>query len=341
MMCLGLDVHEKWTTVVALDPETGELRRFDRVPNEAEAFRRTLGELGGPLHGVMEAGWNSWAVYDLLEPLFSRLLMADPAEMKRRMSGRGAKTDRRDALQMALLLAEDRVPAIWVPDRKTRDLRVLTRGRARISQLITQVGNQIHALGASFGHDCPASKLRTQRGRSWAETMELPPLASEMRDRWLAVLTLMEENEAQLETMIRQIASQDPRAKCLATMPGVGALSALTIVAEVGDVDRFDNAKSLVGFAGLGPQVHQSGEELHYGPLPSSGNPWLRRIMVLAAQHVARMRADDKLKRQYWRAFIKHGPNTAKVATARKMLVVAHHLLRHLEDYVERPPQAA
>jgi transposase len=121
MMCVGLDVHAKWTTVVALDSETGATRRVDRVPNEPEAFQKVLGELGGPLHGVMEAGWNSWAVYDLLEPLFIRLLMADPAEMKRRMSGRGAKTDRRDALQMALLLAENRIPAIWVPDRSTRD----------------------------------------------------------------------------------------------------------------------------------------------------------------------------------------------------------------------------
>ena len=116
---------------------------------------------------------------------------------------------------MALLLADDRVPAIWIPDRETRDLRVLTRGRARISQLITQVGNQIHAIGASFGQECPASKLRTKGGRQWAATMELPPLASEMRDLWLAVLTVMEQREAQIETMISKIAAQDSRAQCL------------------------------------------------------------------------------------------------------------------------------
>ena len=147
-MYVGLDVHKNWTTVVGVEPETGEIRRLDRVANEREAFEEALCEWNGPLHGVMEAGRATWAVHDKVEPLFERLVVGDATEMKRRMSGGGAKTDRRDALRMALLLAQDRVPALWVPDRQTRELRVRTRGKARLAQLISQVACQVRAVGA-------------------------------------------------------------------------------------------------------------------------------------------------------------------------------------------------
>jgi hypothetical protein len=112
MMCVGLDVHAKWTTVVAVDPETGEMRRCDRVPNEAEAFGRTLGELEGPLHGVMEAGWNSWAVYDLLKPLFARLLVA--AEFHAILIGSPGRTRTRTPKWAAVLLPRRHVlPDPW------------------------------------------------------------------------------------------------------------------------------------------------------------------------------------------------------------------------------------
>jgi transposase len=341
MMCVGLDVHKTWTTVVAIDTDSGEVRRFDRVPNQAEAFGECLGQLNGPLRGIMEAGRNSWAVYDVLAPFFEELLVGDASEMKRRMSERGAKTDRRDALRMALLLSEGRVPAVWIPDLQTRQLRTLTRGRARMSQLINQVACQIHSVAASSGQTCPASNLRTKKGRQWATELKLPGVSAYVLDTWMQVLQLLEASEAALETEIVRMASEREDTRRLQGMPGIGPLSALTLIAEIGDITRFRSAKALVAYAGLAPQVHQSGDKTHHGPLPKTCDRWLRRIIVLAAQHVARVRADIHLKRRHWRAVFRRGNNTAKIDTARHMLTVIYRLLRHGEDYREPVRPAA
>jgi transposase len=101
MFHLGLDVHSKWTPMVGLDPETGEVVKLEQIPNEGAALRPAVGGLAGPLHGVMEAGTNSWAMCRELRPLFHELTVADPAKLRNRRSDRGAKTDRRDPLRMA------------------------------------------------------------------------------------------------------------------------------------------------------------------------------------------------------------------------------------------------
>ena len=341
MIYVGLDVHKDWTTIAALDPESGEVHRFDRVPNTLADFTAVLGALPGPLHGVLESGRNSWAMYDEIRPLFEELVVADAAELKRRMSGRGAKTDRKDALKMALVLAEGRVPAVWVPSLATRDVRALTRGKVRLTQLRTQVINQIRSLCAMFGKECPASSLRSNKGMTWLQEVQLPPLATMMLGLWVQVLELLKECVAEAEEQIEELAAEDGDARRIRTMPGVGALISLTVAVEVGDVRRFATAKALIGYAGLAPQVHQSGERTRHGPLPRSGNRWLRYVMVLAAQHVAQRKSDSTLGRCYWRMHIRHGPNPAKIATARKMLTVAYHLLLRQEDYEEQLPTAA
>ena len=81
MLYLGLDVHSKWTTMVGFDPESGETVRLDRVSNDAETVRTALSGLRGPLHGVMEAGTSSWAMYREIFPHFEELVVADPAKL--------------------------------------------------------------------------------------------------------------------------------------------------------------------------------------------------------------------------------------------------------------------
>lgn len=120
-------MHSKWTTIVGIDPLTGEVVRLERVGNEIEELGEALGRLEGPLYGVMEAGTNSWAMYQRLQPLFKELVVAEPAKLWNRRSDRGAKTDRREALRMAQMLYRGEVEGIYIPDERTQDLRVLVR----------------------------------------------------------------------------------------------------------------------------------------------------------------------------------------------------------------------
>jgi transposase len=338
MICVGLDVHKQWTTAVVLDTETGETVHLDRVANQRGAFEEALAPWRGRLVGVLEAGRNAWAMYDELRPLFETLHVCDAAEMKRRCRGRGAKTDRRDALQMAQVLAEGRVPTVAVPSSETRVQRALTRGRTAMVQRSTRVINQIRSLAASFGQESPRCRLLSARGRQWLAELCLPAQAQLVLEQLRAQLQLLESQRAVLEAEIGRQVQADAQARRLMSLPGVGPLLALTLSAEIDEIHRFPNADHLIAYAGLAPQVEQSGGMTRFGPLPQTGNRWLRTALILAAQHIGRSRQDHALKRRYWRTCLKHGPNPAKVATARKLLRVIHHLLRHQEEW--RPAAA-
>ena len=102
MLYLGMDVHSKWMAIRGFDAETGDLVEIMRQANDEESLAEVFGNLPGPLYGVMESGTNSWAVYRLLEPYFEKLIVVDPATVWGRDVRRGAKTDRRDAMKLAM-----------------------------------------------------------------------------------------------------------------------------------------------------------------------------------------------------------------------------------------------
>jgi transposase len=336
MNYVGLDVHRDWTTIVALDPETGELVRFDRVANDRESFGQVLEALERPLQGIVETGPNVWAMYDEVSVHFDRLIVCDALEVKEKMPSRAPKTDRRDARNLALMLAEGRAPEpLWIPDLGTRDLRALTRGRIKLTQQMTQVINFIRSLCASFGQRCPYSSLHGAKARRWLEDRSLPPQAQGILEAFVSLLAHLESLVAQADEAVEAQVRERPDAQRLMTIPGVGAFIALSILAEIGDLRRFRDPKRLVSYAGLAPQVSQSGEHTHTGPLPHTGDPWLRYVAVLAAQAASRRKAVTAFGRCYWRVRLRHGPNPAKVATARKVLTIAYHLLKRQEDYRE------
>ncbi len=107
--------------------------------------------------------------------------------------------------------------------------------------------------------------------------------------------------------------------------------------AEVGDISRFASPKSLVAYIGLAPQIFQSGESCRYGPLPPSGNRWLRYVLVLLANRIARSGKDNRLRQLYWRTLMRHDKNTAKIAVARKMAHLLWYVLTRDQAWQEQP----
>jgi len=117
MFYLGLDVHGKWSTVEGFNPETGAVIEIDRLPNTRQAMYDALGALEGPLHGAMEAGTNAFSMKWMLDPLFERLLVADPSPLWDRRRDRGAKSDRQ--AQRSRPKATAAVSPAWGGRRRT------------------------------------------------------------------------------------------------------------------------------------------------------------------------------------------------------------------------------
>jgi len=332
MFYLGLDVHSKWTTMVGLDPETGEVVKLERIPNEGAALRAAVATLAGPLHGVMEAGTNSWAMYRELRPLFQELTVADPVKLWNRHTDRGAKTDRRDALRMAQMLYRGEIEGIYIPDERTQDLRVLVRGKVKASRWVTKLTNEIGSLLRSWGYVGQRSLL-TKRGRANLDQAQLPKHSARVLSLWREMLEKAQQIEQELETAVGEEASVDPTCQLLQTMPSVGPFTALLLRAEIGVVDRFSGSEKLVSYIGLAPRVYQSGERCFYGKLGPWGNRWLRYGLGLFAQRIARCQQDTRFHRLYWRTCLRGHRNSAKMAVARKAAELIYHLLSHGEPW--------
>lgn len=334
MFYLGLDVHGKWTTMVGFDPETGEVVRLERVSNEAEAMAAALSGLVGPLHGVMEAGTNSWSMYRSLRPLFRTLLVADPAQLWNRRTDRGPKSDRRDALRMAQMLYRGEIVGLYVPDERTQDLRSLMRGKIRASRWVTKLVSEIGSLLRAWGYITPRSLL-TQKGGAVLDQVQLPERSARVLALWREMLEKAKEIERELQTAIEEEAAAEPECALLQTMPSVGPFTALLLRAELGDIRRFRGSPALVSYVGLAPQVSQSGEHCSYGRLGPWGNRWLRYGLGMLAQRIANSHHDTRLHRLYWRTCLRHHHNTAKMVVARKATELIYHLLTHREPWQE------
>ena len=190
--------------------------------------------------------------------------------------------------------------------------------------------NRIFGLLTQWGLRVSLARLRA------ADAMEL--LAERGVDAtWrrsvaeaLAVIELLDERIAPLERELRQAARDDQRVVLLETIPGVGDLLGLTLASEIGDVARFATPRKLIGYAGLAPRVHQSGERSHTGALSKAGSRTLRWAAVEAAHAAGARPTPGGSTATSPNAA---GKNPAKSAVAHKILIACWHILSRQQPF--------
>jgi transposase len=315
--------------VRGFNPETGEEIEVKRLPNDIDSLDQYFRDLDGPLYGAMEAGTNSWAVYRILEPYFEKLIVVDPATVWGKITRRGAKTDRRDAMKLAMNLYRGELQPLYVPDPRTQDLRALTRAKINASRHVTKLVNEIGAMLRSWGVviDC---SLLSKKGQELVEESKsrLPKHSRKALEMWLEMLRRAQETESELEEDVRAEAVNDETCQILMSIPDVGPLTALVIRSEVGSIDRFSSAAALICYCGLSPTVSQSSDSVHYGKLNKACNRYLKYVLVLRAQGIGRSREANPIRATYWRVLAK-GKNHAKIAVARQLVRVIYHMLKN------------
>lgn len=328
MLYLGLDVHSKWMTVRGFDPETGEMVDLKKVANDEGSLHETFRGLAGPLHGVMESGTNSWAVYRILEAYFEELIVVDPATVWGRDLRRGAKTDRRDALALATKMHKGDLCPLYVPDVETQDKRSLGRAKIQASRYVTKLVNEMGSQLRSWGIIVHCSLLSVE-GQALIEASKpkLPEFSLNILEMWQVMLKLAQENEAKLLAMVQAEAAKDEVCRLLMSIPDVGPITALVVRAEIGDIRRFRSSQALVNYCGLCPTVNQSSDNIYYGKLNKACNRFLKYVLVLRAQGISRSRKENPMRDTYWRIVFK-GKNHAKIAVSRQLTRVIYRMLK-------------
>jgi transposase len=323
---VALDVHKDYVVVAAVDREQRVVlppRRLS-LPELDDWATRSLRPTDAV---VLEATTNAWHLHDRLRPLVGSVAAAHP-QMVKLITAARVKTAPRDALHLARLLAAGLVPTVWVPPAEVRALRALVAHRRRLVAQRTQVRNRLQSILHEHRIVPPVGKLFAAAQRAWWDGLELGASTALRVRQDLAVLAGLEPLVAAADDEPGRLSTVEPwaaRVAYLVQLPGIGLLSAMTLLAGIGDVARFPTAKQLVGYAGLGAQVHDSGQVHRRGGITKQGRRELRATLVEAAWTAVQTHP-------YWRAAFgrpeqRIGRHKAIVAVARKLLVVAWHVL--------------
>jgi transposase len=302
---LGLDVH-KATIAVAIAQEEGAPTSYGSIANEPSAIRTLMTRLGGSdvqLHVAYEAGPTGYALHRQLTTMGIDCIVVAPSLIPKR-AGDKVKTDRRDALKLARLLRSGDLTPIWVPDQAHEALRSLVRARAdaKADQLRAK-----HRLSKFLLRQAcwPPIGVRnwSQRYFSWLRQLEFEHLPDRIVFAdYLAEVTAAGERIKRLEAALHQCAqtsSQVALIRALQAFRGIGFLSAVTLVAEAGDLRRFRTAPQFMAYVGLVPSESSSGGKQQRGSITKTGNSLLRHVLGEAAHHVRRApRVSGALKRR-------------------------------------------
>ena len=335
MRAIGLDVHKHFAEVAIVEPGRGIVHR-ERLPVNPTSLRRFAAGLRADDQVALEASFNTWAVADLLAQHAGQVVVSNPMKTRAIASAK-VKTDQVDAGILAQLLAANFIPAVWVPDPATRTLRrAIAQHRGLVSQR-RQLRNRIHAALLRNLMECPYTDAFGRAGRQWLVQVALPEAERQLVDRTLRLLTALDAEIEQLEVQLAKDQLTDPRLRHLLTIPGIGLITALALLAVIGDVRRFSRPHQLVGYLGLDPRVRQSGDRPAYtGHISRQGQAHARALLV-EATHAA-IRVPGPLRAFFERIRARRGPQIAIVAVARKLAVLAWHLLNADADFRWNPP---
>src|SRR3954470_7280043 len=258
---MGLDQHRAQITADWLDTDSGEVSRARVAPADRAGVRRFLERFARrELEVALEAttGWR--VVVEELQRVGATVHLAEPAETAaRRGNKKRAKTDRADARLLRELVMVGRLPESWIAPEHILDLRARVRLRHTLVDERGEWQQRIHAV--LYHHGCPHHHgigLLTEKGRQWLESLGLAAAAREQVTVALQMINAVDVLLAPMDTELRAYARRQPGCKALMSLYRIGHLTAVTILAELGDARRLSSSREAVRFCGLDITVSQS-----------------------------------------------------------------------------------
>ncbi|MBI1877901.1 MAG: IS110 family transposase, partial [Chloroflexi bacterium] len=323
---VGLDVHKYYVMVgavnasqeVVLPPHKVSLIEFEGLGQETSASERRGGA------GSHDQG--------LVHLRFARTVGEQsgrrPSALLKLIAAAVVKTDKKDTMTLAKLLAVNMIPPIWVPPTHVRELRALISHRQRLISQQSRTKNRLRSLLQRQHIGPTGGELFSQPNRAWWLKLDLSSSEKlRMRQDLISLdqlAPLIQEVEAEIErwSITEPWVDQVPY---LLQLPGIGLLTAMTILSAIGQIERFPTAKKLVGYAGLGTRVHASGQTHRSGGITKQGRKELRASLIEAAW--VAVRYNQHWREQFEALAFRIGRQRAIVAIARKLLVVIWYVL--------------
>ena len=368
VIMIGCDLHDAWMRLkIAVGRGKAVSKSFATA--DAWAMIAWVKELAAQ-HGASrivfayEASGQGFGLYDALTDAGIECYVLAPTHLPHTAHGRKNKTDDKDALMIldevrAHVLADRKLPAVWIPDPQTRDDRETVRLRLEVGAQRTRIKNQIRNLAKRWQLKLPAwfttSGNWSKRSLAWLRSVaagEVGQAGQGIRVALQSLIDIYQELSRQMGVLDQAVAKLacTPRyarkfAK-LKLLPGVGTLTAMVFLTELGDLDRFANRRQLAAYLGLAPAAYESGErDDRKGHITRQGPSRVRHLLCQAAWAAQRVCPKWKARYEQLKRGSQKRSKIAIVALMRLLAIQMWHTARsqELEQLLDvaRPPETS
>lgn len=287
---VGLDVHKISIDVgLADEGRNGDVRSYGTIGGDLESLNKVVRKLqskGSELRFVYEAGPCGYEIYRFLTKQGFGCTVVAPSKIPRK-SGDRIKNDRRDALNLARLHRSGDLTAVYVPTEEDEAMRDLSRGRQDAVKALRVARQVLLAFLLRHGYRYSGRSYWTKAHKNWIADIKMPHRAQQIvLQEYVHAVEEQLERVQRMTQQIKELVPQwqlAPMVKALQALRGVSLIVAVTMVAELGDLTRFDSAKQLMAYLGLVPSEHSSGGTIRRGGITKTGNSHVRRALTEAA----------------------------------------------------------
>jgi transposase len=287
---VGLDVHKDSISVGAAEAGRQSARVVGKVAHDSAKLTKLLSRIGPPesLHVVYEAGPTGYGLQRALAAHGYTCEVIAPSQMPRRAGDR-VKTDGRDCIQLAECSRAGQLRAVWIPDPADEAIRDLSRAREDAVNSRTQARHQLKGFVLRHGLRFTGKTSWTKAYGEWLGSLNFEVQAAQtaFTEYWLAV----QAADARVQRLTQALRDAvrgwrfEPVVKALQALRGVDVVTAVGLVAEIGDLRRFEHPRKLMGYLGLVPSEASSGDRVRRGSITKTGNAHARRLLTEAAWH--------------------------------------------------------
>lgn len=329
MKYIGIDYHTRYAVTTIMD-QSGKIISKDRVENTREDIRNYFSKFGKGTKAVVEAT-NNWAcLVEWLHDIPIDIKLANPGKTKAIASAK-IKTDSIDSKVLADLLRTDFIAESYLAPKSVRDIRELVRYRMTLARLRSQLKVRVRSILFKVGGMVKATNILGEKARG--ELLNIP-MRNIYKEEIESLTNLAEKITGQIEIFeekIKEEAKIDSDTKILMSIPGISFFSALLIMSEIGDYNRFPTAKKLCCFAGLVPSIHASGGKIREGKIIKQGSKNLRFALLQSIPHL--IKKHHGLAARYYRIVTKKGIKTARIAISRRLLTIILSMLKNRKEF--------
>lgn len=327
---IGVDFHMQFSFVTVMDSNGNIIEQRQLSHLDVSGIREFFSRFAPDASVSVEATRSWYWFVDLLQDLGLSVNLVHPKKT-RIIAESTIKTDKIDSSVIAHLDRCHFLPKAFIPDLHSRSLRELLRYHLSLVKFRTATKNKIHALLAKLNIHHSFSDLFGKAGIEFLRKLSLPDIFRLELNGYINLLDYLKDSIDAVALVIKNSSALSPMASRLIHVPGLAHFSALLLAAEIADIHRFPSFKKFCSYSGLAPSTHQSGSTIYHGRVIKDSNTYIRYVLIEAVSHA--IKKDDSLYWFHHRIAKKHGPNKARVATARKLAKIIYFMLLKNQDY--------